>query len=252
MTIDSTTTPTTQTTPTTPPGQTQPPPDNNQQTPPPAEFTPDPAKSEAENAAAKEAFEKAKNDSKPPPETPEAKAAREKAEKEAADKAAADKANDTKANPFKLEEIKLPEGFEADKPTQEKFVSLVNKHGIPRHVVSELIALQADATKAASEAGSKLFDDTQAAWQDEVKKDPDIGGDKLPGVLAGIAKMIDQADDPAKLREALDLTGAGNHPVVIKWLNKFSAQFNEPGSVPRGDPGGQGLSAADRIFGKKG
>lgn len=217
------------------------------------EFKPDASKTEAENATAKEAFDKVRNDAKAAAEaeaakTPEQKAADKKAADEAA---AAAKQNDTKVTPFKVEEIKLPEGVEADAATQAEFVTLVNEEGIPRSAVAKLVALQAKAMNAASEAGSKLFADTQAAWQKEAKADPDIGGDKLGPTLANVSKVIDLADDPAKLREVMDLTGAGNHPVVIKWLNKISPTLVEPGAAVSGKPGEVALSAADRIYGKK-
>lgn len=219
-----------------------------------AEFKPDATKSEAENATAKQEWQttqdaaKAETEKKAA-ETPEQKVAREKIEKEGADKA---KANDTKANPFKAEEIKLPEGFTVDEPTQKEFVDLINKRGIDRETVAELVSLQAKAMKVASEAGTKLFADTQAAWQKEVASDPDIGGDKTASILASISKLVDQADDPAQLRQVMDLTGFGNNPTAIKWLNKIVPQFTEPGAVSSGLPKTPETSKAALIYdGKK-
>lgn len=225
------------------------------------EFKPDPAKSEADNATAKAAWQKTQDDAKAKAEadkkaaeTPEAKAAREKQEKEAAEKTSKDEANKvTKENPFKPEEIKLPEGFTVDEPTQSEFVNIVNEESIPRSAVAKLVALQAKVQKAASEAGSKLYADMHADWQKQAAADPDIGGDKLKPALAGISKLVDQAPDSKAVREALDLTGAGNHPAIIKWLNKIVPMFTEPNAAPSGTPKAPELSHADRIYdaGKK-
>lgn len=219
------------------------------ETPPQAEeFKPDPNRSSAENEANKAEWEKEQAKKKAAEETPEVKAAREKADKDKADADAKAKANDTKATPFKAEEIKLPEGFEIDEAVRNDFVKLVNDEGIPRSAVEKLVALQANAMKAASEAGSKLFADMQTQWQTQAKADPTIGGDKLAGVLSGISKLIDQADAPDKVRELMDTTGFGNHPEAIKWLHKLVPMFTEPGAAPSGKPNTPERSAAQKIY----
>lgn len=183
-----------------------------------------------------------------PPEVDPAKAAADKVEADKKAVADAEKAkNDTKVTPLKLDEIKLPEGFDADKPLQEKFVALVNEHGIPRNAVPALVALQADALKAASEANSALWNKTQEEWQAQSKADPEIGGDKLAPNLTLISKFVDHYGG-TKLREALDLTGAGNHPEIIKAFAKAAKDLGEPHFVS-GDRGTQPVSQADRMFG---
>lgn len=239
--------PTTQTTQTDPPAQT-----TNAPITVPETFTPDANKSQADNDSAKAAWEvakKAQDDAKAvaAAQTPEQKAAAEKAAVEQKTKDDAAKANDTKVNPFKVEEIKLPDGIEADKALQDGFVKLVNEHGIPRSAAAALIDLQANAMKAASEANSKLWNDTQEKWQNESKADSEIGGDKLQPALTSISKLVDHYGG-TPLREALDVTGAGNHPIVIKAFAKIAKDLGESYFVS-GSATNTPQSAADRIYG---
>lgn len=166
-----------------------------------------------------------KPEEKPPvEETPEAKAAREAEE-------AAKLANDTTKNPFKPEEIKFSSAdIKVDEASAKEFTELVNKHGIPRDAVAGLVALQEKTMKAASEAGSAQWKELQESWRQEATKDPEIGGEKLQPSLGAIAKVMDKYGTP-ELRQAFDLTGAGNNPHVIKFLAKVAKDLTEPGPI---------------------
>jgi len=189
----------------------------------------------------------------PPEGAPPAEAkpaeAEKTAEQKAADEAAA-KANDTRANPFKADEIKLAEGFEVDEATAKSFVDTVNKFGLPRDAIAELVTLQSNAMKAASEKGSALWTKMQEDWQAEIKADPAIGGEKLAENLGAVAKVIDKYGTP-ELRAAFDMTGAGNNPHVIRFMAKIAKDLNEPGPIP-GAPAVGAKDAAATLFPNQG
>lgn len=210
----------------------------------PAEFKSDPGKTDAENAVAKAAFdaEQAKLKEAPKVEpTPEEKA---KLEAETKNKVSPD-------NPFKPEELKLPDGFVIDETASKGFVELVNKHGIPRDGVAELVKLQSDLMKAASERGDAQRDELWNSWRNEVMADKEIGGDKLTQTQAGIGHLLTKYGD-AKTRAAFDLTGAGNHPDIIKFLAKMTADLTEPGTRPPPSHTTSEKSLADKMYPNQG
>lgn len=218
-------------------------------TPSPAsEFKPDPGKTEAENAAAKTAWEaeQAAKKADPAAETPEAKAARE----------AAEKVKVTKDNPFKVEEIKLPEGVALDEATSKGFVDLVNKYGLPRDAVADLVNLQAEAMKSASEKGVNDWNNLRTEWQSQIKADPEVGGQNLTSSQAAIGQLLvkygGEGDAQAQLRRAFDLTDAGNNPHIFKFLSKIAKDLTEPGPRLIPDPSTPPRSAADILFGNQG
>ncbi len=202
----------------------------------PSEFKPDPGKTEAENAAAKTAWEAEK--AKPSEETAEQKAAKEA---EAKNKV-------SKENPFKVEELKLPEGFTIDEPTSKGFVEIVNKFGLPRDAVAELVALQANAMKVASEKGVNDWNALRTEWQSKIKSDPDFGGDKITVNQAAIGQLLTKYGDD-EVRHAFDLTDAGNHPAVFRFLSKIAKDLVEPGPRPVPTPPSPARSAADILYG---
>jgi hypothetical protein len=109
------------------------------------------------------------------------------------------------------------------------------------------VDLQGKLSQQASETISETWATTQKAWQDEVKADPTIGGDKLPATLSAVNRLVSEYGDD-KLVEAFALTGAGNNVHVIKFLNSVAGKLLEGGPVPGGSPTNQESSAAERMF----
>ena len=158
----------------------------------------------------------------------------------------ADKAADTKLNPFKLEEIKLPEGVEVDQALASEFVELVNAEGIPRPLVSKLVALQEKSMKAAVEARTSTWNTMNDQWRKESQEHPEFGGAKFQTTMSQVAKVVNTYGTP-ELKAVFDLTGAGNNPHVIQFLAKIGATLNEPPPVS-GTPTPQASALENRLY----
>lgn len=186
-----------------------------------AEYTPDANKTVEENAQAKAEHDKTKPADPPKQEAPA---------------------------PLTKDSVKLPEGFEADDETMGKFVDLLNDDKkTPAERAQGLIDLQAEVMKKGAEKSTQDFLDTQKQWQDAVKADKDIGGEKLDPALGRISQLIDTHDRPDKLREAFEVTGMGNHPEMIRFLDKIAARLAEGGITPGGLPSTK-KSVAERMY----
>ena len=97
-------------------------------------------------------------------------------------------------------------------------------------------------------AATKLWTDTQKEWQATIKADPDIGGAKLDASIADTRKGAQAllGDAAAKdLFTALNITGAGNNPAIVKALHK-AFSVHAPATPVSGTPSGQ---AAQRSAG---
>lgn len=154
------------------------------------------------------------------------------------------------AEPIALtaEAIKLPDGIEADKPTLEKFVGVMNDPKLtPTARAQALVDLQVEAAKAASEKASQLWAEKQTQWQDEVKADAEVGGAKLDATLAGISTLLNTYGTP-EVRQAFDETGAGNNVHIVKFLSKVAGLVGEGKPVPSGNPTAPPSTLADRMF----
>lgn len=187
------------------------------------EYVPDPAKSDEENAAAKAEHDKTKP----------AEGAKQEA---------------PKVEPVTADAIKLPEGFEVDDATMTPFLALINDQNLSRaELAQKLVDLQTQSFKTADEARSKAWSDMVAAWQDEVRNDPEVGGAKFQASIAAGNKVINQFGD-ATLRELCATTGIGNNVSFIRFLNKVAARVLEPGVVSGAPAASAPKSQAEILF----
>lgn len=138
-------------------------------------------------------------------------------------------------------EFAAPEGVTLDPATIEAATPIFKELGLDQAAAQKLVDFQsklmADATKTNLDAAEKM----RTEWRAQVTADKDIGG-KLPEVKATVATAIDSlgAEAAKSFREALDLTGAGDHPAIIKGLFKWAQDRNEGTHVSGGAPSKHG------------
>lgn len=140
--------------------------------------------------------------------------------------------------PVEYTDFKLPEGVQADEKTMSDFKTTAREAGLSQDQAQKLVDLHTDAVKAATDASTQLWYDTQKQWQAEVLKDPEIGGANFEPMKATVAKAIDAVggEDAAKIRQAFDYTGAGNNPDIIRFLYRLGKAIGEGGAVASGTP----------------
>lgn len=187
------------------------------------------------------------DDGKTPPPAP----TDEKPVEKSGDDGKPDPAAVTKDNPFKPEELKFPDGVIVDEASSKSFVDIVNEFGIPRTAVAKLIDLQQKTMLANSEAGSRDWAKMQEDWAAEVMKDAEIGGQNWPKVQTQIGGLLDKYGSP-ELRQAFDLTGAGNNPHVVRFMSKVAAVLSEGGFISTNSAGAGERSPAEILYPNQG
>ncbi len=153
-----------------------------------------------------------------------------------------------------MKALKLPEGTTLDEATFKTFSTVLTDDKLsPQERAQSLIELHTSALQKATEAPSRVWNEVVEKWTKEVSTDKDLGsGDPKsplkPAVSSAIAKAIDNLGG-AELRAALDLTGAGNSPAILRALFKAASKFAETstptqgGNPPPSSPRGLGAAA---------
>lgn len=150
-----------------------------------------------------------------------------------------------------IKSVKIPEGFKADDVQLNEFGTILGDPNLtPNDRAQKLVDLHTKALKAAAEEPSKAWDDLTVKWVGEIAADKDLGsGDAKsplkPEVKAGLSKIIDQVGG-TELRQALDFTGAGNNPAIVRAFYKLGQHLvegkpvtgNPPTSKPPATAGG--------------
>jgi hypothetical protein len=157
--------------------------------------------------------------------------------------------------PEEYAEFTLPEGTTLDEAGLSEFKSFAKEQDLTQEQAQKVIEFGGAKIKAMTEAPYKLWAETQTKWQAEVKADPEIGGTKYEESVKtaalvfqpGEANPFVKSDAEAKaLKDALNMTGAGNNPVMVKLFVKMGAMLKEPGSLS----GGPLKDSADSLLAK--
>ena len=121
--------------------------------------------------------------------------------------------------------------------------------GLTQDAAQKLFDFHAKSMLDAAKAPAATYEATRADWQAKVKADPEIrdavSGDKtgLDAVKVDVSRALNSLNDPAlarDFREAMDLTGAGDHPAFIKTFWKLAQFITEGTAVKGGSPSPHG------------
>lgn len=155
--------------------------------------------------------------------------------------------DETKPNgaPEKYEAFKAPEGVIFDEATITAASTLFKELGLTQEGAQKLVDFQAAQAKTQAEAPYKAYDAMREGWQNEVKADKEIGH-ILPKVKETIGRALDTLNDPAlvtSFKEAMNLTGSGDHPAFVKAFYKLATAVVEGKHVSGSGPSEHGQTS---------
>ena len=136
-------------------------------------------------------------------------------------------------------ELTLPESLKDCEENFASFKQLAAELKLPAETVQKLMQWEADTAANGQRLADVQRADILAKWTAQTKE--------LFGPMYGreIARALDAADrfgGPA-LRELLEVTGLGSHPVIVKTFHQISQQISEDQSVA-----GQVHKTTDKTF----
>lgn len=145
---------------------------------------------------------------------------------------------------LKVEDLKLPEGVKPEDVNPEQFKAFSEIIADPKldakGRAQALVDLHTKITEESAAAPYKLWEETQNKWVKELAADKEIGsGDEKKPLKPEISKAVAQVIDKVggdELRAALDYTGAGNNPVVVRAFVSMSKFMTEGGRQLEGSP----------------
>lgn len=151
--------------------------------------------------------------------------------------------------PLTAEQFTLPESIDSE--GLAPFLEVVNEAKLPAEQGQKFLEMFHEQVSAMAESQARAWNETQETWLNEVKSDPEIGGDKLSAALGEIAKVVDRYGSK-ELREFMDVSGAGNNPHVVKFLHGIAKAVNERPPVSGQPSATSAQSRAERMFRNQG
>lgn len=147
-------------------------------------------------------------------------------------------------------DLKLPEGSHLDAAHLEKVSSYAKDKGLSNEEAQAII--DRDNTNIASYADGQnaKLKERQAAWVADSQSDKEFGGEAFPQ-NAELAKRVIQRFGSDALKTALNDTGLGNHPELLRVFVRIGKAMSEDQLVlPKSEAGVSGKSMEEVFYGK--
>lgn len=161
------------------------------------------------------------------------------------------------AKPIEYKDFTLPKDVTIDQTKLADIKSEFAKAKLTQDQAQSLVDRHVAGLKANQEANIAAFTKLQEEWIGKVKADPQIGGANFDSkTVPAIAKAIDTfcTDDASRkeFREAVSLTGIGNHPAYVRFMARLGSSLMEGQPVSGGKPAAQPKSfeaMAEKMYG---
>jgi hypothetical protein len=162
-------------------------------------------------------------------------------------------------------EFTPPEGYTISPEVVEAVTPLLKEMGLNQAQAQKLMDFHTKQMIDAAKAPESTYATMRSDWQAKTQSDPDlkaaVSDNKtgLEAVKLDIGKALNALGEPGLIKDfkdAMDLTGAGDHPAMIKTLWKLSAFITEgkhvagTGPSPHGQtpPGAKPPSGAKAMY----
>ena len=149
------------------------------------------------------------------------------------------------AVPETYADFSLPEGATVDKSIIDSATPVFRELGLSQDQAQKLVDWYTKNGENIVKANNDAYESMREGWRNDLKADKDIGG-KLDVVAAEIGKMKQQLPPAVRdaFNEAVNFTGAGDHPAVVRALYEFSKLVNEGSHVSGSGPSPHGQAKA--------
>lgn len=153
--------------------------------------------------------------------------------------------------PDKYTDFKVPDGFQLDPDAIAKATPVFKELGLNQDAAQKLVDTYRELTEQAVAAPREAYLKLTSDWLKEAQDHPDLRGKLGPGqeVNVRIGQLLSSLPDQklaSDFREAMDLTGVGNHPAFIRVFDHVAKLLTEgkhvAGNGP--SPGGQSRPGA--------
>lgn len=145
-------------------------------------------------------------------------------------------------------EWKAPEGFEGELDQQaiEAFEPIAKELGLSQEQADKMVAMHAESIQRAEQQARDNWAQQMKTWQEDLRADPEFGGAKFDENVTSAMKAVERFGTPG-LKEALEQTGMGNHPELVRTFAAIGKAVSEDKVLLGGQSQGE-RSAVDILY----
>ncbi len=128
--------------------------------------------------------------------------------------------------PESYEDFTLPDGMKVDTDALEGFIPVARQLNLSQDKAQALIDYEAKRVEEFGISQDRAWDQMQNDWRTNAQSDKEIGGPAFDQSLAHAKTFLNAFGSP-ELIEALNTTGMGNHPEMIRALSRAGKAMSE-------------------------
>ncbi|WP_019646195.1 peptidase [Novispirillum itersonii] len=156
--------------------------------------------------------------------------------------------------PSGYQPFSLPDGMPMDQAAMDLFTPVARDLNLTQDQAQKLISLHAERMALVQDQAGQAWQQQRQDWQMQARVDPEFGGARFEENLALARRAIDRFGTP-DLTAALNTTGAGDHPAMLKFFAQVARATGDHRLVSAGASGGNAtMSTADyyarEVFGQ--
>lgn len=140
-----------------------------------------------------------------------------------------------------------PEGVELASEAVEGFKSIAKELNLSQDAAQKLVDYHVKHSTEQAQAQATAFKEMSEGWAAASKADKDIGGANFEANTAAARKAITEFGTP-ELVTALNTSGLGNHPEVVRVFAKVGKMMAEDGVVTGKSAAEPPKSAAQTLY----
>lgn len=138
---------------------------------------------------------------------------------------------------FVYQDFKVPDGVTLDgeriKALQGILTESFPTQEAAQATGQKLVELYVDEMTRLGKVQHDVWQKTNNDWRDQIRADPELGGNRMETVLATTSKLIGayggSEAEKTSLIKALDFTGAGNQPDIVRFLYRVGKALGSEG-----------------------
>jgi len=143
--------------------------------------------------------------------------------------------------------LTLPDGSVLEASAVERFTAFAKDGKLAPETAQKALELAHQETAAYKTRQETEYKAKVTGWESEVKADKDLGGVNHPRTLARVKAVMDKYGNP-QLLEALQTTGFGNYPALVRFVEQIGAAMEGDQVIPPTTPAGQEQDKYNRMF----
>lgn len=148
-------------------------------------------------------------------------------------------------------DFSVPEGISIDTDLMGKFNTLAKDVNLSQDNAQKLVDLVSENTKSLTEKGEADFIKTRDEWINNLKKDPDFGGEKFNETIERAKRAVNKFGSK-DLLQFLDKSGYGDNAELLKMFARVDRLVGEDKLVDGKPSGFRPKSSAEVLYPNQG